>query len=207
MSKQDPSRRTQPPTEPTSTEDAVTEAEVIDAKEASQASEEASPPADDSYVASLEKKLSAQDLRLTQTLSQYKAALEEFESTKVRLRRDVARDVEAGKKKFLADLLEVLDNLERALEAAPAEGAEGGLKSGVTMVRDQFLLKLEAQGVRRVAARGEIFDPTCFEAISAVPVTDRGQDGRVVAVVRDAYRLGIETLRTGMVAVGKYKET
>ena len=75
--------------------------------------------------------------------------------------------------------------------------------AGVKMVRDQFLATLQGLGVRRLASLGERFDPRRHEAISSIPVSDPAQDGVVVGVVRDCYLIGDETLRYGMVAVGK----
>jgi molecular chaperone GrpE len=169
------------------------------AEEAGEA-EEAKP----SYVQELERKVAEKDARLQATLAQYKEALDDFEAAKARIRRDVAKEVEAGKKKFLGELLDVVDNLERALQAAgTGQGDPAGLLSGVTLVRDQFLAKLQSMGVRKLEAQGAVFDPTRFEAVSIVPVPDPAQDGKVVGVVRDCYLIGDETLRYGMVAVGK----
>ena len=154
--------------------------------------------------AALQIALQDKDARLNATVSQYKDALEEFENIKGRLRRDVAKDVAAGKRQILAGLLEVMDNLERALEAAQTNGETSSLFDGVVMVRDQFKAKLLALGVTRVAILGKPFDPAHFEAISTVPVQDEAQHNTVMGVVRDAYLLGDETLRHGIVAVGKY---
>lgn len=159
-------------------------------------------PKKPTYVEELERQLADKEARLQGTLVQYKEALDEFESAKGRLRRDVTKEIEAGKRAMLADLLDVVDNLERAI-TAPGTNATDSLLAGVTMVRDQFLAKLQNLGVRRLDALGELFDPLHFEAVSIVPVSDPKQDGKVVGVVRDAYVMGDETLRHGMVAVGK----
>ena len=160
-------------------------------------------------IAALTARLADKDARLNATVAQYKEALDEFEGAKARLRRDVAKDVEAGKKHILSGLLDVIDNLERALGAAGQQRADSdpdlaALREGVTMVRDQFVAKLRALGVTRIEAMGQPFNPLHFEAISTVPVTDAEQHDKVLGVVRDGYLLGHETLRHGMVAVGKH---
>lgn len=196
-------------------EPTVIEGETEDAAAAAQAAQNDAAadaqPKEPAYVEALrtqlaqtEQALTDKDLRLQATLVQYKEALADFDAAKARLRRDVAKDVEAGKRAILADLLDVVDNLERAIEAGKGEGSN--LLSGVTMVRDQFLLKLQVLGVKRQEALGKPFDPARFEAVSMVPVTDAAQDGCVVGVIRDCYTLGTETLRYGMVAVGKAPE-
>lgn len=154
-------------------------------------------------VAALTAKLAQSEARLSATLAQYKDALDEFANAKARLKRDITKEIQAGRRSTLSELLEVVDNLERAIEAAAAKAADDSFYKGVCMVRDQFLAKLEQMGVRRRQALHQPFDPDHFEAISTVPVTDPAQDGVVVGVVRDCYLLGEETLRYGMVAVGK----
>jgi molecular chaperone GrpE len=169
-----------------------------------EAGEAAEAPKKPSYVLELERKLEEKDARLQATLAQYKEALDDFEAAKARIRRDVNKEVEAGKKAFLGELLDVVDNLERAIQAAgSAKPDTSSLLSGVIMVRDQFLLKLQNMGVRKLEALGVGFDPARFEAVSIVPVADPAQDGKVMGVVRDCYLIGDETLRYGMVAVGK----
>jgi molecular chaperone GrpE len=155
-------------------------------------------------IAALQKSLHDKDSRLNATVSQYKDALEEFENIKGRLRRDVAKDVAAGKRQILTGLLEVMDNLERALEAAQSNAQKSSLFDGVVMVRDQFKARLLALGVTRVDILGKPFDPAHFEAISTVPVPTEAQHDTVMGVVRDAYLMGEETLRHGIVAVGKF---
>ncbi len=80
----------------------------------------------------------------------------------------------------------MLDNLDRAIGAARDSDVKAdSLLRGVELVRDQFLAKLEALGVRRVDALGQPFDAASHEAVSMAPVTDDTQDGRVVAVTRE----------------------
>jgi molecular chaperone GrpE len=157
-------------------------------------------------LAHTEKTLSEKDLRLAATLQQYKEALDEFENAKTRLRRDIGKEIEAGKRSILGELLDVVDNLERAVcssEAAKDNAEMASLLGGVSMVRDQFLAKLQGLGVTRFKAHGALFDPSRCEAVSIVPVPDAAQDGIVVGVIRDCYLMGSDTLRHGMVAVGK----
>ena len=123
----------------------------------------------------------------------------------MRIRRDVAKEVERGKRAVLAELLEVLDNLDRAIAAGrdrADSASDGALLQGVQLVRDQFLAKLEGLGVARFEALGTPFDAVVHEAVSVQPVTDPAQNGVVVAVAREGYRLGEYLLRPASVVVG-----
>lgn len=157
-------------------------------------------------VEDLERRLSEVTAQLIAVRNEQRRAQEEFEQARVRLRRDVGREVERGTRAVLTELLEVMDNLERAIGAArSADGTDAfmGLRSGVELVRDQFLAKLEAFGVRRTPALGERFDAARHEAVTTTPVSDPAQDDMIVAVVRDGYSIGDDLLRPASVVVGK----
>ncbi len=124
----------------------------------------------------------------------------EFEQARIRMRRDMQREVERSTRAVLAELLDVVDNLDRAIVAAGAD--ESPLLIGVRLVRDQFLTKLEAFGVVRLAALGEPFDATRHEAIATAPVDDASLEGVVVAVVKEGYAMRDELLRPASVVVG-----
>jgi molecular chaperone GrpE (heat shock protein) len=136
-------------------------------------------------------------------VAKYRQASGEFEEARLRLRREIGKDVERGRREIIADLLEVLDNLDRALDATQSGASPETLLQGVELVRRQFLGKLEALGVRRIDVVGQPFDPAVHEAVSAVPVADAGQDGQVIGVVRHGYRINDELLRPAAVAVAK----
>ena len=115
----------------------------------------------------------------------------------------MAKDVERGRRALLVELLEVVDNLDRAIDAARETGAGDTLLQGVELVQQQFLATLEGFGVTRVAALGRPFDPARHEAITTVPVTDPAKDHTVVGIVKHGYAVGDEVLRPALVAVGQ----
>ena len=154
-----------------------------------------------SYVRELEERMAAKDEELRATLTRYREASAEFEEGRVRMRRDVAKDVERGTRAILAELLEVVDNLDRAIDAGRASAPGTALLQGVDMVRAQFLAKLDGLGVKTIDAAGRAFDPRVHEAATTVPVTDPDQDGLVVGVIRQGYTIGGEVLRPAVVAV------
>ena len=158
------------------------------------------------FVQELEARLAAKDEELRATLTRYREANAEFEQARARLRRDVAKDVERGTKAVLADLLDVVDNLDRAIEAARTAGPASALLQGVEMVRAQFLAKLDGHGVRPLDATGRRFDPALHEAATTVPVSDPAQDGIVLGVIRQGYTIRDEVLRPAVVAVAASRE-
>jgi molecular chaperone GrpE len=157
------------------------------------------------YVEELEQKLADKDKQLQEAIARYRGASAEFEESRLRLRREIGKDIERGRREILADLLDVVDNLDRALDAARSNAADrvDTLIQGVEMVKRQFLAKLEGFGVTRIQSEGQQFDPALHEAISAVPAATPDQDGLVVGVIRHGYRIGDDVLRPASVAVAK----
>ncbi len=167
------------------------------------AAAEKKPSSKPTYVEELERRLADQQSQVQSYAAKYREAAQEFEQARVRLRREVSREVEREKRAILAGLLEVLDNLDRAIEAARTGALGSSLLQGVELVRSQFLAKLEAHGVMRIEALGQPFDPALHEAVATVPVSNPAQENAVVAVVRPGYRIGDEVLRPATVAVGR----
>ena len=157
------------------------------------------------YVEELEQQLAEKDKQLQDAIARYRGAAGEFEESRARLRREIGKDIERGRREILADLLDVVDNLDRAVDAARANTGNtvDSLIQGVDIVRRQFLSKLEGFGVRRIESEGRPFDPSVHEAIAAVPATDAVPDGTVAGVIRHGYRIGDDVLRPASVAVAK----
>jgi molecular chaperone GrpE len=160
-------------------------------------------PEKPSYVQQLEQQLAEKDAALQDVVAKYRDAQREFDEARIRLRKDVQRDVERGRRAFLADLLDVVDNLDRAIEAARTAAGAASLGAGVELVRRQFLGKLEGAGVMRFEALGERFDPARHEAITVAPAADPTHDGLIVGVIAPGYQIGDEILRPAQVAVAR----
>ena len=155
------------------------------------------------YVQELEQQLAEKDRVAQEYIAKYRQAAAEFEESRLRLRREISKDVERGRREILADLLDVVDNLDRAIDSARGAASAEALLQGVEMVRRQFLSKLESLGVKRIEVDGADFDPVKHEAVSTVPAAAPEDDGRVVGVVRHGYMIGEDILRPASVAVGK----
>jgi len=154
------------------------------------------------YVEELEQRLAEKDRQAQEYLAKYRQAASEFDEARLRLRREISKDIERSRREILADLLEVVDNLDRALDAARTSASPSdALLQGVEMVRRQFLGKLEGFGVTRIEADGQPFDPNLHEAITRVPTSSPDQDGTIVGIVRQGYRIGNDVLRPAGVAV------
>jgi molecular chaperone GrpE len=157
------------------------------------------------YVEELEQRVAQAEKQAQEYLGKYRQAAQEFEDARARMRKELAKDAERSRRDVLASLLEVVDNLDRAIDAATRTGKDAAdpLLQGVEMVRQQFLSKLEGFNVRRINSQGEPFDPQLHEAVTTVSTEDPAADGRIVGVIAHGYRIGDEVLRPAQVAVAK----
>ncbi len=151
------------------------------------------------YIEELETRLAAKDAELQQILAKYRGAADEFDQARARLRKEMSKDLERGRRALIAGFLDVLDNLDRALAAAGDR--QDPFVQGVSLVRQQFLAVLDGLGVRRLEPLGEPFDPALHEAVTTVAATGGTAAGVVVGIVRPGYVIGDEPLRPAQVAV------
>ena len=97
----------------------------------------------------------------------------------------------------------MLDNLERAIEAAETGGKTEDLLQGVEMTANAFRSKLQEHGVEAIPVLDQPFDPNLHQALGVIAVSDENKDGHVVEEVLRGYKLGDQLLRPAQVRVGK----
>src|SRR5207248_3724127 len=134
--------------------------------------------------------------------------LAEMENLRQRTRREVADAKMYGITGFARDILDIADNLQRALDAVPAEDrktADPGLQAfieGVELTERSLLNTLEKNGVKKFDPSGEKFDPNFQQAMYEVP-DPSVPSGTVVQVVQAGYMIGDRVLRPALVGVSK----
>ena len=156
------------------------------------------------YVEELKAKADEKDATLKEYIASYKKVKEEMEAARARLAQDMERRLERDKQEFFAGLLPVLDNMERALATGENHQDYEGLLKGIIMVRDLFLQRLQSEGIERISAVGEPFDPAIHEAMDVVAVEAADQDNKVVEELCPGYLYRDHLLRAAQVRVGRY---
>jgi molecular chaperone GrpE len=152
------------------------------------------PPATEpDLVESLRRELAEKNDRLLR-------ALAEADNIRRRAQRDREESVRYAAEALARDLVPVLDNLDRALDAARAAGEATGVVDGVELIRREFLKALERHGVVRYSALGQRFDPNQHEAVARVVSVDNEPD-TVVSEIAPGYSLRGRVLRPSQVAV------
>jgi len=141
--------------------------------------------------------------QLTEANDRWLRSQAELENVRRRARRDVEEQLKFAIKPFATDLLEVVENLDRAMEAGgsgeAAEGQMDGLMSGVKMVAVQFSEVLKKHGCLKIDSTGQVFDPNVHEAVQMVP--NEAANGTIVQELRSGYKLHDRVIRPAQVIV------
>jgi len=124
----------------------------------------------------------------------------EFDNYRKRTDRERRELVEAASANLIEDLLPVVDDLERALEAPAEEASAAAYRRGVELIHRQLVDVLRRRGVERLEVMGQDFDPAWHEALASEPVGDH-RDGEITAEIRPGYRIGSRLLRPAGVKV------
>lgn len=159
------------------------------------------PPADEAIEHDLDALLDERD----QYLDLAKRTKADFENFRKRMAADVLAAAGRGKAEALRDVLPVLDDLERALQAAgldPEGDSDDGLAHGVLLVFRSLRDTLVKNGIEAVDPTGERFDPNLHEALST-QAADGVESGVVVETMQKGYRLGEQLIRPARVVVAE----
>lgn len=124
----------------------------------------------------------------------------EFENYQKRNQREREQERKYWYTPLVLDLLPILDNLDRALNAARQAGDAGSLVQGVAMVQTQFLDTLKRHGVTRIEAAGQPFDPNLHQAVMQQPTADAAP-GMVLQVLEQGFMNHDRVLRPAKVIV------
>lgn len=152
-------------------------------------------------VADMENELAEKNLEISHYIVRATDAENELEMAKERIRRESIKEAKRQRHDLLRGLLEVLDNLDRALDAHPSNASQ--LEEGVRLVQQHFIKTLGGYGVSPMNAMGKSFSPQEHEALSTMPAATADDDGKVMAVVQKGYTIGEEVLRPAKVVVGR----
>ena len=152
------------------------------------------------YIENLQEQLQEKDRLLQARIA---ATHSEQEELRRRLARELEQRLEYATGHLLADILPVLDNLDRALQAVTEHPTLEALLEGIHLVRTQFLNVLGRHGLTPLDRQGQPFDPSLDEAMTTVEVSDPRQQNLVLQEWEKGYTLHDKVLRPAKVAVGK----
>jgi molecular chaperone GrpE len=173
---------------------------------ASQSAGNESPNLKPSYVEELETRTKAAEQKTQEVQARFEQLRTQLQSetdeTRQRLNRAAEERAQREKANFIAGLLPVLDNLQRATEAAETGGSTQVIGEGILRTASSFENALAAAGVEPIDAVGQTFDPELHEAVETVEVEPE-DEGKVVAEYARGYKIGDSLLRPARVKVGR----
>jgi molecular chaperone GrpE len=152
---------------------------------------------------SVEDRLAEAEAKAEEHLDDLKRLAAEFDNYRKRAAREKGELVARAHERLVKELLPVLDDLERALEAAE-QHEEAKLEEGVRLVHRALEAALEREGLAEVEIDGK-FDPHVHEALLSQP--SDAEEGSVIEVLQKGYKLGDRVLRPARVVVAAPKET
>ncbi|MFN2515818.1 MAG: nucleotide exchange factor GrpE [Pyrinomonadaceae bacterium] len=162
-----------------------------------------------SYVEDLERRTKAAEQKAQEVQTRFellrKQLQNETDETRQRLNRAAEERAQLEKANFIAALLPVLDNLQRATEAAETGGSTEVIAEGIRRTASSFESALAAAGVEPIDAAGQPFDPELHEAVETVEV-DPEDEGKVITEYARGYKIADRLLRPARVKVGRYSE-
>ena len=159
-----------------------------------------------SYVEELEARTKAAEQKTLEAHSRFeqlrKRLQSETDETRQRLNRAADERAQRDKADFIAGLLPVLDNLQRATEAAETGSPSEVVAEGVRRTAASFESALAAAGVKPIDAVGEVFDPELHDAIETIEAPPE-DEGKVITQHTRGYKIGDRLLRPARVKVGR----
>ena len=152
--------------------------------------------------AQAEERLTAEQQKAEECLDLLRRTQADFVNYRRRTSQEQAEGRIAAQSALLSHLLPVLDDLGRALGAAPPELATQPWVQGLSLVARRLTTLLDQLGVRQIGTQGERFDPRWHEAITTEERTDV-PEGTILRVVQPGYVLGERVIRPAQVVVAR----
>ena len=156
-------------------------------------------------LSTLEKALTEEKKRADDYLSRMQYLQADFENYIKRIKRDVDEQKKFATKQMVVKLLDIAENLERAVESVKSI-RDNPLNSGVQMVLKELKKLLQQEGISEIESVGKLFNPDVHEAVGQVE-TDNDSEGKVIRELRRGYILHGKVLRPSMVEVTTKKAT
>jgi molecular chaperone GrpE len=147
----------------------------------------------------LKNQLEEAQARSAEYMDGWQRSRAEFDNYRKRIERENQLVYQNAVGNIIKRYLPILDDLERAMQSRPADMA---WVAGIDLIYRKLQSILDCEGVKRIEAEGQLFDPNFHEAISQEH-SDLVPSGHVVAVVQNGYMLGEKVIRPAMVRISE----
>lgn len=167
------------------------------------AAEEGSQEPELSEEEKLAKDLKEAKTELDKQKKEYLFLLAEFDNFRKRTLKEKADLVKNAAEKAMLEILPVVDDFERALQAMHDSSDLESVKEGVDLIYNKFVKYLESNGVKAIDSNNADFNTEYHEAVTTFPAADDSQKGKVIDTVQKGYMINDKVLRHSKVVVGQ----
>lgn len=151
---------------------------------------------------SLEEQLAQAQAQAAEYLDNWRRAVAELSNARKRMQREMDEMRVSAAERVLLKLLPIVDDMERAFVAMPADQANSDWVNGFRLIHRKLQSLLESEEVQPIPTEGGHFDPALHHAVSHEEV-EGYRDGQIIGEVARGYRLGDKVLRPALVRVAK----
>ncbi len=153
-------------------------------------------------VGKLQLQLQELQAKYNQLNDTYLRSRAEFENYRKRSLNEKAELIKNGGEKVLVNILPVIDDFERGLDALEKNADPAAVKEGIDLIYNKLQTFLKQNGVSEIDAIGKDFDTDLHEAVTMFPAPDESQKGKVIDCVQKGYYLNDKVIRYAKVVVG-----
>lgn len=177
--------------------EAATEGESTDTKA------DVEPEEELSEVEKLEKELEETRDQLEKEKKEYLFLMADFDNFRKRTIRERSELIKNAAEKVLKDLLPIVDDFERGLEASKDAAGAKAIHDGMELIYNKLIKHLGDNGVKAMESTGADFNADIHEAIATIPATDESQKGKVIDTTQKGYTINDKVLRHAKVVVAQ----
>jgi molecular chaperone GrpE len=152
----------------------------------------------------LRAKLAEKEAQIAKIMEAYRRLKQENDKVRQRMEQSQKRHLERSKNEFIGQFVDVLDNLDRAIESIENNFDADSVLQGIILLRSRLVQLLRQEGLEKIFVGGQPFDPTHSEAAAIEPVDNEAEDNIVLQELQRGYMLRGTLLRAARVVVGRF---
>lgn len=150
-----------------------------------------------------EDRIQELEAKLEKEKNEYLFLLAEFDNFRKRTINEKAEIIKNGAENAMRNILPVIDDFDRALQATATSDDVEALREGVNLIYNKFIKYLESNGVKEMTTTGEDFNADIHEAVTTFPAPSEDMKGKIIDTVQKGYSINDKVLRHAKVVVGQ----
>lgn len=150
-----------------------------------------------------EERIASLEAQLEKEKKEYVFLMAEFDNFRKRTLKDKAEIIKNGAESAMRNILPIIDDFDRALQATATSEDVAAVREGVELIYNKFIKYLESNGVKEMTTTGETFDADIHEAVTTFPAPSEEMKGKIIDTVQKGYSINDKVLRHAKVVVGQ----